>query len=142
MSDGQKLRSRTTHLKLLHVLEDILRVLRDHCRVELVDLIVEVVLNVLQLAPITMSPRCRDLGPYSLPLRHRPLILALLSLILLLMQVLFPVAQLGEVRVIRSILIDDAGDDVLLDLHLVFMADDDIGDDLCGRFLRDGDTTG
>ena len=103
----------------------------------------EVLLNLVQLLPVALCPHRRHLGPYPLSLRSGLLIFDLRNLILFWLEVLlFPVAQLGKIRLVGSILVNDACDRVLLNLHLVFMADDDIRDsDLRWRILRYGNAT-
>ena len=133
--------NRVTHLQFLHIFKYVLRVLRDHCRVELVDLIMEVLLNGVKFAPIALGLRGGDLRPDSLALRQRFLVLTLGTLVFVGRKV-FTIAELGKLCLIYDILLHGVNSSMVLDIHVVFMSDNIVDDDLGNRrVLRDGDTT-
>ena len=95
----------------------------------------EVLLNVVELASVTLRPHCRNLGPYPLALGNRFLI------DILLLQFLFPITQLGEFTLVGSVLLNDIRNSVVLDLHDIVVNDNIWDGDGRRGILRDGDTT-
>ena len=141
MSGAEEQNNRVTHLQFLHIFKYVLRVLRDHCRVELVDLIVEVLLNGVKFTPIALGLRGRDLRPDSRALRQRFLVLTLGTLVLVGRKV-FTIAELGKLCLIYDVLLHGVDGSMVLDIHVVFMSDNIVDDNLGNRrVLRDGDTT-
>ena len=64
------------------------------------------------------------------------------NILVVLGRILLAITELREFSVVGDVLLDDVSRSMVLDIHVVFMSDNIVDDDLGNRrVLRDGDTT-